>query len=89
MKYELSFQGKDFIANSSMSHLFSPEEGENTTSNENSSSSTTNDSIWSPKSLGLQSLDASDPRVELSQVEGAMDPYLVITLSVQELDIFA
>lgn len=86
-KYEFSFQGKDFIANSSMAHLFAPEDGENSISKESNNSSTTSDSIWSPKSLGLQSLDASDPRVELSQVEGAMDPYLVTTLPVQYLKV--
>ncbi|CAG7816666.1 unnamed protein product [Allacma fusca] len=42
---------------------------------ENNNYSQSDDSIWSPKALGLTCLDATDPRIETSATEGEMDPY--------------
>jgi len=33
------------------------------------------DSIWSPSALGMKVLDAADPRIAISRSEGEMDPY--------------
>ncbi|XP_021955512.1 anoctamin-10 isoform X1 [Folsomia candida] len=43
-------------------------------SKENNNAST-EDSIWNPASLGLQTLDATDPRIDKSKAEGEQDPY--------------
>lgn len=45
-------------------------------SKENNNAST-EDSIWNPASLGLQTLDATDPRIDKSKAEGEQDPYEV------------
>jgi len=44
---------------------------------ENNNAAAATDSIWSPKALGVQSLDATDPRIEMSRTESEMDAYVV------------
>jgi hypothetical protein len=55
-----------------------PGRSRNGKENNNAAGSQVADSIWNPTSLGLQLLDASDPRVQISKVEGDMDPYEVL-----------
>lgn len=60
-----------------VARLMTDEDGSNSKENNNLAAQSA-DSIWNPVALGLQVLDATDPRIEMSKVEGQMDPYEVI-----------
>jgi hypothetical protein len=60
------------------SRLMTDEDDMGSKENNNSTNPTlVENSIWNPGTLGLQILDASDPRIEKSKIEGEMDPYEV------------
>ncbi|CAL8113453.1 unnamed protein product [Orchesella dallaii] len=68
--------GRDYIVNScpSIAKVLLSDEDDQGTKEQNIAATAT-DSIWSPKALGLQPLDATDPRIEMSKSEGEMDSY--------------